>query len=88
MRIARIHTEPNWKLTIISDDGITGTFDIIPYLGDEAFLPLKDINEFKKIYNGSYFIEWACGADLSVDTYEAKWQGTVSETDSITDVQS
>lgn len=88
MRIARIHAEPDWKLTIVSDDGIMGTFDVTPYLEDEAFLPLRDINEFKKIYNGSYFIEWACGADLSVDTIEAKWQVAAGKTDSMIDVQS
>ena len=27
--------------------------------------------EFKKIHNGRYFVEWACGADLSADTIEA-----------------
>ena len=25
------------------------------------------------IYNGKYFIEWECGADLSADTIEARW---------------
>ncbi|MFH0728984.1 MAG: hypothetical protein V2B19_21930 [Pseudomonadota bacterium] len=24
--------------------------------------------------NGGYFIEWDCGADLSADTIEARWQ--------------
>jgi hypothetical protein len=23
---------------------------------------------------GGYFVEWACGADLSADTIEARWQ--------------
>ena len=27
-----------------------------------------------QISNGGYFIEWDCGADLSVDTIEAKWR--------------
>lgn len=29
---------------------------------------------FPKIHNGKYFIEWACGADLSADTIEAHWK--------------
>ena len=29
-----------------------------------------------QITNGGYFIEWDCGADLSVDTIEAKWDCT------------
>ncbi len=33
--------------------------------------PLQD--NFKKIHNGKYYVEWDCGADLSSDTIEAKW---------------
>jgi len=33
-----------------------------------------DKKEFEQIYNGGYFIEWDCGADLSADTIEARWQ--------------
>jgi hypothetical protein len=29
-----------------------------------------------KVSNGGYFIEWDCGADLSADTIEARWQVT------------
>lgn len=74
MIIAEIHPESNWVLSVIADDGRTGTFDISPYLGDEAFEILRDINEFAKVSNGKYFVAWACGADLSADTIEAKWQ--------------
>jgi len=28
-------------------------------------------NNFLKIVNGKYFVEWDCGADLSADTIEA-----------------
>jgi len=27
-----------------------------------------------QVLNGGYFIEWDCGADLSADTIEARWQ--------------
>ena len=74
MRIAEVHTQPNWVLTIVADDGRTGHFDVSPYLQYEAFDALRDPNEFAKIVNGGYFIEWDCGADLSADTIEAKWK--------------
>ena len=74
MRIAQLQTEPNWVLSLVSDDGRTGYFDVRPYLEYEAFSPLRDPGEFKKIVNGSYFVEWNCGADLSADTIEARWQ--------------
>jgi len=73
MKIAEIHPESNWILSVVADDGRTGTFDVMPYLGYEAFEALRDINEFTKVSSGGYFIEWACGADLSADTIEAKW---------------
>jgi hypothetical protein len=74
MIIAKIHPESNWILSVVSNDGRKGTFDVGPYLADEAFAALRDIDEFKKVTNGGYFVEWACGADLSADTIEAKWQ--------------
>jgi hypothetical protein len=48
-----------------------GGFNVAPYLEFEAFAELKDVEEFNKISNGGYFIEWECGADLSADTIEA-----------------
>jgi hypothetical protein len=74
MIIVEIHPHPNWSLSVVANDGRAGTFDITPYLDDEAFAPLRDINEFLKVTNGGYFLEWACGADLSADTIEAKWR--------------
>lgn len=73
MRIAELQAEPNWVLSIVADDGRVGRFDVRPYLQDEAFEALRDQNEFVKIINGGYFVEWDCGADLSADTIEAQW---------------
>jgi len=74
MIIAEIRPQPNWVLSIVADDGRVGSFDVSPYLGYEAFEDLRDHNEFVKISNGRYFVEWDCGADLSADTIEARWQ--------------
>jgi hypothetical protein len=74
MIITDLYPKSNWVLLVVADDGRTGTFDLSPYLEDEAFAALRDINQFKKVSNGGYFVEWACGADLSADTIEAKWQ--------------
>jgi hypothetical protein len=76
MRINKITPRPNWILTIVSDDGRTGDFDLTPYLKYEAFKDLKTVSEFMKVYNGGYFVEWNCGADLSADTIEAHWKVT------------
>ncbi len=74
MRIAELAPQPNWVLSIVADDGRIGTFDVSPYLEYEAFEDLRDYSEFLKVFNGGYFVEWDCGADLSADTIEARWQ--------------
>ena len=74
MRIAELHPQPDWVLTILADDGRVGRFDVTPYLEYDAFDELRDQDEFMKVINGGYFIEWECGADLSADTIEARWQ--------------
>ena len=74
MRIAELYPQSNWVLSIVADDGRAGSFDVIPYLEYEAFKDLRDPAEFMKVFNGGYFVEWDCGADLSADTIEARWQ--------------
>lgn len=74
MRIVELEAQANWVLSIVADDGRVGRFDVSPYLQYEAFEALRDESEFKKVINGGYFVEWDCGADLSADTIEARWQ--------------
>ena len=74
MRIVELEAQPNCVLSIVADDGRVGRFDVSPYLQYEAFEALRDETEFKKVVNGGYFVEWDCGADLSADTIEARWQ--------------
>lgn len=76
MKIIEITPHPNWTLTIVSDEGKKGIFDVSPYLCLEAFEDLKTVSEFMKVSNGGYFVEWNCGADLSADTIEAHWKVT------------
>jgi len=74
MRIMELSPQPKWVLYIVADDGRIGNFDVSPYFKYEAFEALRDYNEFLKVFNGGYFVEWECGADLSADTIEARWQ--------------
>ena len=74
MTIRELHPQPNWLLYIVADDGRAGSFDVSPYLEYESFNELRDHNEFMKVINGGYFVEWESGADLSADTIEAHWQ--------------
>lgn len=74
MKISELRPQQNWILSVVAEDGRIGNFDVRPYLKYEAFEDLQDYGEFLKVVNGGYFVEWDCGADLSADTIEAKWQ--------------
>lgn len=76
MKIEKILPEDNYFLYVLAENGSSGLFDVKPYLNSEAFAPLKDVNEFRRIHNGKYFVEWDCGADLSADTIYARWTQT------------
>jgi len=73
MIISKIQAQANYHLRIFSEDGRVGVFDVSPYLNSEAFVELTELDNFAKIQNGKYFIEWDCGADLSADTIESEW---------------
>jgi hypothetical protein len=71
--IVEVVPKSDYFLYVRTEDGRTGLFDVKPYLNSEVFKPLWDNHEFAQVYNGHYFVEWACGADLSFDTIEAHW---------------
>ncbi len=71
MIIKNIKPQDDYKLKITTDNGRIGIFDVKPYLEFDAFAELKKQEEFNKVINGGYFVEWDCGADLSADAVEA-----------------
>ena len=85
MRIAELHPQPDWVLSIVAEDGRVGLFDVTPYLKYDVFEELREHDEFIKVINGGYFVEWACGADLSADTIEARWKvvGTAEQQNAV-----
>ncbi len=74
MKIVDLKAGADWQLVVTAEDGRVGSFDVSPFLIGPVFHPLRDRGEFLKFSNGGYFIEWACGADLSADTVEARWE--------------
>ncbi|PKM11060.1 MAG: DUF2442 domain-containing protein [Gammaproteobacteria bacterium HGW-Gammaproteobacteria-3] len=73
MNITEVIPQDDYVLYVKAEDGRTGFFDVKPYLSSEAFEPLKDKQLFARLHNGGYFVEWDCGADISVDTLLARW---------------
>lgn len=74
MKIEEIIPKDDFLLLVKANNGRTGLFDVKPFLNAEAFQPLRDRAEFQRVRNGGYFVEWDCGADLSADTIEARWE--------------
>jgi hypothetical protein len=74
MIIRDVAPGPGYHLVITAEDGRSGVLDIAPYLHSEAFQALRERDQFLRVHNGRYFIEWDCGADLSADTIEARWR--------------
>ncbi len=68
-------------LRVVTEDGRVGTVDVGCYLDAPAFKALKSKDEFVRVRNGKYFVEWDCGADLSADTLEFRmqWEGSKEE---------
>ena len=79
MNIVEVIPKENYILYVKTEDGRTGLFDVQPYLESEVFAPLKDRHEFERIHNGKYFVEWDCGADLSADTIQTRWNAIAQD---------
>lgn len=73
MKVSLLTPRQDGSLLIQAEDGRIGVFDVKPYLDDDAFSLLRTPEEFSKVTNHGYFVEWQCGADLSADTLEARW---------------
>ena len=71
MIIADIIPQDDFFLQVVTEDKRTGLFDVKPYMHSEVFAQLREGDNFQKIHNGKYFVEWECGADLSADTIHA-----------------
>lgn len=71
-RLDSVEVRTSHVLHVRFTDGQKGEVDMKPYLSAEAFRPLIDPAEFERIHNGGYFVEWACGADLSADTLRSR----------------
>lgn len=72
MRILEVTPQSGGMLHVLTDDGRRGVMNVGAYFDAEAFSPLRNPEEFIKIRNMGYFVEWECGADLSADTIEAR----------------
>jgi len=64
------------KVAVVFSDGITGIFDVAPYIRSEFFKRLEDDSYFKQVRLFFSGIGWPDGQDLGPDTIEADLQTT------------
>jgi Protein of unknown function (DUF2442) len=58
----------NFKVEVHTGSGLSGVFDLKPYLSGEVFKPLLQPAFFKLVSPMSYGITWPGEIDLSSDT--------------------
>lgn len=66
----------DYKLEIITSSGVSGIFDVKPYLGGSAFHELKNADYFRLVKPAHYGIRWPNGQDFSSDTIIHDLQGS------------
>lgn len=68
--VCEISYQEPYKLKAKLSNGVEGIFDVSPYLEKGIFVPLKDINYFKRVEINFCGIAWPDGQDFSADTIE------------------
>ncbi len=58
----------NYKIEILTSSGISGIFDVKPYLKGSAFKELIDESYFRLVRPAHYGIAWPHEQDFSSDT--------------------
>ena len=58
----------NYQIEILTSSGISGIFDVKPYLGGSAFKELMDESYFRMVRPAHHGIAWPHKQDFSADT--------------------
>ncbi len=62
------------KVAVVFSDGVSGVFDVSPYIRSDFFKHLEDDDYFKQVRLFFTGIGWPEGQDLGPDTIEADLQ--------------
>lgn len=60
------------KVSVVFSDGMSGVFDVAPYIRSEFFNRLHDDNYFRQVRLFFTGIGWPEGQDIGPDTIEAE----------------
>ncbi len=58
----------DYKIEILTSSGVSGVFDVKPYLGGSAFKELADKSYFRMVRPMNHGIAWPYEQDFSADT--------------------
>jgi hypothetical protein len=58
----------DYKIDVLTSSGISGVFDVKPYLGGSAFKELADKSYFRLVRPAHHGIMWPNEQDFSCDT--------------------
>lgn len=58
----------DYRIEILTSSGISGVFDVKPYLGGSAFKELVDESYFRRVRPMHHGIAWPHEQDFSADT--------------------
>ena len=67
-KIERAIPLEDYKIEILTSSGISGIFDVKPYLNGSAFKELNDKSYFRLVRPAHYGISWPHEQDFSSDT--------------------
>ncbi len=62
------------KVSVVFSDGVSGIFDVAPYIRSDFFNRLQDDNYFKQVRLFFTGIGWPEGQDIGPDTIEAEFR--------------
>ncbi|MDD2735988.1 MAG: DUF2442 domain-containing protein [Desulfuromonadaceae bacterium] len=60
------------NVSVVFSDGVTGVFDVTPYIRSDFFKRLEDENYFRQVRLFFTGIGWPEGQDIGPDTIEAE----------------
>jgi hypothetical protein len=78
-RVIRVNALNGYRLRVEFDDGVAGEIDLTDRLFGPVFEPLRDENEFRKVFADEFgAIAWPCGAGLAPDAIYRRLTNAVS----------
>ncbi|MBI2295513.1 MAG: DUF2442 domain-containing protein [Betaproteobacteria bacterium] len=72
-KIVKVEALDGYRLSIVFDDGVTGTVDLSDRLFGPVFEPLREVAYFRQVSIDEFgAVSWPNGADLAPDALHAR----------------